>query len=93
MTEILLEVTTEEIRSAAQEAAQRAKGKSRFLNSFVPFIIVGIGLNCVVQVLLTEILVLSGNWLKLYKWLYIGYSQQSASAVPPVFEIIDPKTW
>jgi hypothetical protein len=28
MTEILLEVTTEEIRSAAVEASQRAKGKS-----------------------------------------------------------------
>lgn len=30
MTEILLEVTTEEIRSAALEASQRAKGKSCF---------------------------------------------------------------
>jgi hypothetical protein len=26
-------------------------------------------------------------------WLYIDYSQESTSAVPPVFEIIDPKAW
>lgn len=37
MTEILLEVTTEEIRSAALEASQQAKGKSRIfsLTSFI----------------------------------------------------------
>lgn len=35
MTEILLEVTTEEIRSAALEASQRAKGESEtFLTQY-----------------------------------------------------------
>lgn len=39
MTEILLEVTTEEIRAAAVEASQRAKGKYNIAFIFIILIV------------------------------------------------------
>lgn len=84
MTEILLEVTTEEIRSASFEVHQQSKGKSFFLTFM--FYLKRVRLVAYSFKHFVTMLIMS--------CINIGFSQESASAtVLTAFEIPNSKTW
>lgn len=89
MTEVLLEVTTEEIRIVATEAFQIAKGKYLILSYFIKRH--GLLWQIICNSIIVKVdCVISKSCISC---LCIDYSQESASAAFPAFENIDQQTW